>query len=196
MRNYLITALLLVGSFYLQGCNDDDVPPAENEEEVIDQVILTFSPAGTGAAIVVTAADPDGEGAADFVKPQIVLSANETYTLTLAINNTVEGESITDEIREEDDEHMFFYEFTSGLFSSPTGNGNIDGRDGEVNYDASENDASGNPLGLTTTWQTATTSQSGKFRLLLKHQPGIKTATSTAQDGETDIDLEFDITIN
>ncbi|MEQ9659701.1 MAG: hypothetical protein RLO00_16315, partial [Fulvivirga sp.] len=63
-------------------------------------------------------------------------------------------------------------------------------------YDASENDADGNPLGLTTVWQTAATAQSGKFRIILKHQPDIKSATSTAQDGESDIDLEFDITVN
>uniref|UniRef100_UPI00404A709E hypothetical protein n=1 Tax=Fulvivirga sp. TaxID=1931237 RepID=UPI00404A709E len=177
-------------------CDDDDAPEAENEEEVIDQVILTFSPAGAGADVVVTATDPDGDGAADFVTPAIALSVDQTYTLTLEINNTIEGESITDEIREEDDEHMFFYEFTSGLFSSPSGNGNVDSRDGAVNYDASENDADGNPLGLTTVWQTAATAQSGKFRIILKHQPDIKSATSSAQDGESDIDLEFDITVN
>ncbi|QSE99311.1 hypothetical protein JR347_02915 [Fulvivirga lutea] len=177
-------------------CDDDDAPAAENEEEVIDNVILTFTPAGSSAPVVVSAIDPDGDGAADFTTPSITLSTDETYTLTLSVNNIAEGEDITAEIREEDEEHMFFFEFTSGLFADPAGNGNVDSRDGAVNYDASENDAAGYPLGLTTVWQTAATAQSGTFRIILKHQPDIKSATSTAQDGESDIDLEFDITIN
>lgn len=190
--NFLFIAILLVFS----SCNDDDVPAAENEEEVIDQVILTFSPAAGGSDIIVTALDPDGDGAADFTKSPINLAINETYVLTLSINNVMQGEDVSAEIKAEDDEHLFFYEFTSGLFSSPTGNGNVDNRADVINYDTSENDANGLPLGITTIWETSATATDGTFRIILKHQPNIKSVTSTALDGETDLDITFDISIN
>ena len=190
---YLILLVFILG---FTACNDDDVPAAENEEEVIDQVILTFSPVSGGSDIVATALDPDGEGAADFTKTPINLSMSETYVLTLEINNVALGESISAEVKAEAEEHMFFYEFTSGLFSSPTGNGNVDNREDVVNYDTSENDSNGQPLGITTIWETSSTASAGTFRLLLKHQPNIKSASSTAQDGETDLDITFDISVN
>lgn len=191
-----VLLLALFAMISLQSCDDDDTPVAENEEEVIDQMILTFTPAGSGSPVVVTAFDPDGDGAADFSTPDINLSANETYTLTLELNNTEEAESISEEVEEEADEHMFFFGFTSGLFTDPSGDGNVDNRGDAVNYDASENDSNGYPLGLTTVWQTAATAQSGSFRVILKHQPDIKTATSTANDGESDIDLTFNLNVN
>ncbi len=194
MRNYIITALLLVGAFYLQGCNDDDVPPAENEEEVIDKIVLTFTPAG-GTALEFTALDPDGEGSANFEIPTIQLSANTTYTLKIDVFNNQEGEDIGEEILEEGAEHMFFFGFTSGLFTSPVGDGNIGAgsRGDEINYD--DEDVNGFPIGLESIWQTST-AQTGTFRIVLKHQPDIKNDTSDSTDGESDIDLTWNISIN
>lgn len=193
-KNYLLFGLIVSAAF-VSSCGDDDAPPAENEEEVIDLVRLTFTPQGGGTAIVVDATDPDGEGAADFVLENIDLNTSTTYTLALELQNTEEGENITEEIEEEDDEHMFFFSFTTDIFSDPAGNGNIDSRADDVNYN--DQDANGQPVGLSTSWTTSdVASSSGDFRVVLKHQPGIKTATSTAGDGESDIDLTFTININ
>jgi hypothetical protein len=50
----------------------------------------------------------------------------------------------------------------------------------------------GRPIGLTTSWTSAASSTTGKFfRVLLKHQPGIKSNSSTSIDGETDLDITF-----
>lgn len=186
----------MAAPLFLTGCDDDEPapPPEENEEEIITDVTLTFTPAGGGTAVTATAQDPDGEGPQDLeITQDIVLAANTTYTLTMDLENSIEGESITEEVEEEADEHMFFFEFTDGLFSDPTGNGNADNRTDPLNYNDQDDD--GFPLGLSTEWQTGDAAM-GAFTVILKHQPdGIKSASSSADDGETDLNLTWDITI-
>ncbi|MDQ3394591.1 MAG: hypothetical protein M3512_10840 [Bacteroidota bacterium] len=195
--NYFLGLGLLLGVMTLAGCSkDDEAPAAENEEEIITDVTLTFTPAGGGPAITAVAQDPDGQGPEDLkVVSNIALAANTTYTLKLDLQNSIAGESITEEVNEEAGEHMFFFGWTSGLFSNPTGDGNIGAgnRDNPVNYN--DRDDAGFPLGLETTWTTGD-AETGSFRVILKHQPNIKTATSTSNDGESDIDITWDITIN
>ena len=189
-------ALLFSVSLVFTACNDDDVPPEENEEETITDVTLTFTPT-TGAPVTATWEDADGEGAGDPELTPITLAANTTYTLTIDLVNAInpdDPESITEEIEEEDDEHMFFFSWTDGLFSDPTGDGNLGAgnRAEAVNYE--DEDDAGFPLGLETTWTTgdATT---GEFRVVLKHQPDIKSATSDSTDGESDVDITWEATV-
>ena len=105
------------------------------------------------------------------------------------------GTDVTEEIKEEGTEHKFFFSFTEGAFTSPTGDGNIDSPSDAINY--LDKDSLGLDLGLETEWTTKAEALSGgKFRIVLKHQDnGIKSASSSATDGETDFDLEFDLTI-
>jgi hypothetical protein len=90
---------------------------------------------------------------------------------------------------------MFFFGWTANLFADPTGDGNIDNRTDAVNYSGASNalDENNLPLGLTTTWTTTGSSGGGTFRVLLKHQPELKSANSTSTVGETDLDLTFNI---
>jgi hypothetical protein len=175
------------------GCKDDD-PEPENIPELITKVILRFTPAG-GTPVVVTATDPDGEGSQNLqIDGPINLTTGTTYTLSVELINGLynegeDGYDITEEVREEGDEHQLFFSWTDGAFSSPTGAGNI-GAPGLVNYD--DEDADGRPIGLTTTWATsATTRNQQTFRVLLKHQPDIKSNASSSIDGETDLDITF-----
>ena len=177
-------------TFTVNVAEDPDAPPCENEEEIITDVVLTWTPVGGGDPVVATAKDPDGEGVLDLaVEGPINLLESTEYTLTVELRNDIEGEDITAEIMEEDDEHMFFFGFTEGIFSSPEGDGNIDNRADAVNYN--DQDENGLPVGLSTGWTTATTMAGGSFRLVLKHQPDIKSETSTADDGGTDVDLTW-----
>lgn len=188
---WLLVLVFGIGTLLVSCGEDEDVPEAENEEEIITDVTLTF--AARGETVVASAQDPDGEGPQDIeVSDAISLSPNTTYTLTLDLENAVEGESITEEIEEEDDEHMFFFAFTDGIFVDPSGNGNADSRSDAVNYE--DSDDNGFPVGLTTTWTTGDAAN-GTFRVILKHQPDIKTATSGSTDGESDIDLTWNIAI-
>lgn len=178
---------------------DPDAPGEENPEEIITDVTLTFT-AADGTAVTATAQDPDGEGplALEVVTP-VALAANTTYTLTMELLNAEDPndvEDITEEIANEDNEHMFFFAWTADYFSDPAGDGNIDSRDDALNY--ADMDAGGLPVGLTTTWTTGNASTTdGEFRVVLKHQPdGIKTATSTATDGDSDIDITWALSVN
>ena len=193
--------VLLVTAIVMLGCSDDnDAPPEENTPEVITSVTLIFTPEGGGTAVTATALDSDGEGIQELmVDPRgISLAPNTTYTLTYTILNTIPDtpENIGEEIADEDDEHQFFYAFTDGAFASPLGDGNIGAANAAdpINYNDEDSDAqdgSGNPVGLVTTWTTGGPISGASFRANLQHQPGVKTATSTSEDGDTDFDLTF-----
>lgn len=178
---------LLSGVALLSGCDKD--PEPENVPEEITKVVLTFS--STGAApIVVEANDPDLDGPQDIEAGAIVLKANTSYTLTIEMFNEffepTEAEyNITTEVEEEGAEHQLFFSWSEGLFTLPGG---------AVNYD--DEDENGLPIGLITKWWTSGTITSDKaFRVILKHQPDIKSATSTVDDGESDLDITFPISI-
>ena len=185
-------------ALFLSGCENDD-PAREDTPELITQVTLTFTPPG-GSPITVTATDPDGEGIQDLiVDGPINLAKNTTYTLTLELINGLANPAdpaynITEEVEEESDENLFFFAWTNHTFSDPAGDGNIDNRSDAVNYN--DTDANGLPVGLSTTWTTADVSASGTFRVILKHQPNLKSATSTATMGESDVDLTFTLNVN
>ena len=193
--NYLLYAVLTL--FIFTACEEDEVAPEEeNEVEVFTDVKLVFTPAGGGASVEATAQDPDGAGVQDLqVSGSIGLAANTSYTLTMVIENCLESpcELMNEEIEEEDEEHQFFFAFTEGAFSNPTGNGNVDNASDPIVYN--DTDGNGNPVGLNTSWTTAGAS-TGTFTVRLQHQPDVKTATSGANDGDTDFELTFDLNIN
>ena len=183
------------------GCsNDDDVAPEEeNEVEVFTDVTLVFTnTADVNDVVRASAQDPDGTGIQELqILDAITLAADTEYTLTYEILNALDPadvENIGDEILEEDNEHQFFFSFTENVFANPTGNGNIDAAADPINYnDADEN---GNPVGLSSTWTTSSTASSGaSFTVRLQHQPDVKTATSGSNDGDTDFELTFALTI-
>jgi len=192
--NYLLYAVLTL--FIFTACEDDDATPAEeNEEEVITDVKLIFTPA-SGSVVTATAQDPDGEGVQELqVSGAINLVSGSSYTLTYEIMNNSEtpGEDIGEEIKEEDAEHQLFFSFTDGAFTSPTGNGNIDNASDPINYN--DQDDNGNPVGLSTSWTAGDALSSGSFTVRLQHQPDVKTSTSTATTGDTDFELTFVLNI-
>jgi hypothetical protein len=198
MKKFNWTLLLAFAAFGVVSCDDDeDVIAPENDEETITNVTLTFSPQGGGDDVVVNWIDADGEGGNNPTPPgQITLAPNTTYDLSIDFRNELaddeDEKNITAEIIEEDDEHMIFFGFTNNLFTDPEGDGNINSRSDAVNY--KDQDDNGQPLGLKTEWETGNAA-SGTFRVLLMHQPGEKSATSTADDGESDVDITFPISI-
>jgi len=190
----IVIALMVL--FLCFGCEVED-PVREDVPELITKVTLTFSPA-VGEPVVITATDPDGEGVQDVqVDGAIKLAATERYSLSLTLANGLVKPSdpqydVTEEVAAEGDEHIFFFSWTNDIFSDPAGNGNIDNRADEVNYQ--DEDTNGLPLGLETIW-TAGAASSGEFRVVLKHQPDLKSATSESGIGETDLDLTFEVNV-
>ena len=192
--NYLLYAVLTL--FIFTACEEDEAAPEEeNEVEVFTDVKLIFmAQSGTGDTVVVAAQDPDGAGVQELqVLGAINLKANTNYFLSMIIENCLEDpcELMNEEIEEEAEEHQFFYAFTNDIFTSPSGNGNIDNASDPINY--IDVDGNGNPIGLLSTWNTGSAKS---FTIQLQHQPDVKTATSGATDGDTDFALTFNLNIN
>jgi hypothetical protein len=198
IKSSVALLMLAVCSLSFTGCDSDD-PQKEDVPELITKVTLTFTPDGGGTPVVATAADPDGIGVQPLATSgPIVLSSGVSYALELTLVNELANATdpeydITAEVEEEGDEHMFFYSFTNNFFANPAGNGNVDNRTDAVNYD--DKDSKDLPIGLHTSWTVGTVVKSGKFQVLLKHQPDLKNATSTAEDGEDDLNITFDIQV-
>lgn len=202
LKNQIFIFIAFLSISLLSGCDNED-PQKEDVPELVTKATLTFTPA-TGAPIIVTATDPDGEGVQSIkTDGPIALAKSTTYVLTIDLINGLaqpndEEYDVTKEVREEGDEHMFFFGWTGNAFSNPSGNGNIDTRSDPVNYTGGSDstDEEGQPLGLTTTWTTVGVVTAGaNFHLLLKHQPGLKSSTSTSNDGETDLDITFQLSV-
>lgn len=191
--------LVLMIGLLIAGCESDD-PQKEDTPELITKATLTFTPVGGGTVVTATATDPDGEGVQDIaVDGAINLTDGVNYTLSLSLINelaevTSPEYNITEEVEEEGDEHMFFFAWTGDVFSNPTGNGNIDNRADGVNYE--DEDEGGLPIGIVTSWTAGAAASSGTFRVVLKHQPDLKTETSGSDTGESDLDIEFEINVN
>ena len=194
--SFIASVLAMITLGIISGCDSDD-PTKEDVPELITKATLTFTPT-SGTTVTATATDPDGDGVKDLeVDGPINLAANKDYTLTIQLVNGLAAVSdpaynITEEVEEESDEHMFFFAWTNNAFSDPAGNGNLDNRSDAVNY--LDEDSNGFPLGLETGWTTAGAS-SGNFRVILKHQPELKSATSDVNAGETDLDISFTLNV-
>ena len=182
----LFLALLLPLLLLITGCDDDDGPVIENEEELITDVIYTLVPdgGGTSGTVVLTFSDRDGDGPnAPDTTITGTLQPNTTYAGTIAVvnaSNPNDVEDITAEVREEDDEHQFFYQASSGL-------------NAEFSY--ADQDDNGDPVGLVTTMRTGASS-AGTLTITLRHEPnksaaGINIGNPSAAGGETDVEVSF-----
>jgi len=86
---------------------DASAPPCENEEEIITDVLLTWT--SLLDTVIAQAQDPDGDGPLDLqIIQQIELLENTEYKMAITVLNAVEGEDITEEISAESDELRFF----------------------------------------------------------------------------------------
>lgn len=179
-KNTIIVSTLLVGLTLFTSCKKED-PVIPNEEEVITTLTYTLTPVSGGDPVILQFRDLDGDGGNAPVYTTDALAANTTYSGTLELlNETVNPvDNTTDEIREESDQHQFFFL--------------ADGPNIQVNYD--DVDANGNPVGLESTAITGAAS-TGTFTVILRHQPN-KPNDGTLDDagGETDIQVTFDVTI-
>lgn len=186
--NYKNLLFIPAFAFLVFGCKDND-PQKEDVPELITKVTLTFVPT-SGSPVIVTATDPDGDGIQNIKQDgAIKLQQNTNYTLSIQLINGLADPSsdeynVTNEVESEGVEHQFYFSWTNDAFANTS-----------VDYSLSK-DANGLPLGLTTLWKSADkTVDAATFHVTLKHQPGLKSSTSTINDGETDLDITFDLTV-
>lgn len=182
IKHFLI---LFITLGLISSCSDDDDPAPVNEDEVITTLSLTLTPEGGGSSITFISRDSDGDGPMDpIITDGFTLAASTQYTGTVTFLNELEtpAENITLEVIEEDEEHQVFYSFTGTSGSTVTYN---------------DMDSDGNPLGVSTIFNSGTASTGNSLTVVLRHEP-TKPNDGTAADagGETDFQATFDFDVN
>lgn len=174
-------ALFLVG---LAGC--DASPGDLNDQELITQVRITLTNTADAAdVVVITASDPDGDGAGlTFSPASAVLRPGAMYDGTITLDDTVNGESITEEVEEEADEHLLRYAF------APSAAGTVTLTDRESDYGGTRD----LPVGLTFRAEVAASaSGSGTMNAILYHFDEAPKTSGTATSDEIDVDIDFPV---
>lgn len=184
MKYHSLLLIALLGLLVLSSCDDDD-PEPENEEELITTVNVIFEDLSNDSIYTLTFRDLDGDGGDEPVITTEPLPANSEFRVDVEFLDESDdpAEDITDEVREEAEEHQVFFL--------------IDGLNLTHSYD--DEDVNGNPLGVVNTMQTGEAGN-GTLRIVLRHEPdkfaeGVSDGDITNAGGETDIDVEFDVEI-
>lgn len=196
----LLTFCLLSSPFACGGQDGDG--DHGNENEVFTTVTLTFSPAGGGPAVTAKVDDPDGDGGDAPVVEAIALPAG-IYDLTVKLENGLENppEDLTQEVRDEGDEHQIF--FTGTAVNGPASN--MPGA--PLTHAYADTDASGLPVGLVNRIEAVP--GSGMLVVVLRHLPplngmAVKLASTAATvrgegfaaiGGSTDVQVTFPLTV-
>jgi hypothetical protein len=190
--------LCVAGLCGLSACGDEEVenPEGENEGEVITTLNLRFMPVGGGEVVEAQFRDGDGPGGEAPTVSDIVLSQGVTYDLTLEVLNELESpaEDITEEIQEEAEEHQFFFtgDAAEGLLD-------ISYADKESDYPKGNAEGEDLPVGLKVV-VVASEAGSGSLVVTLKHLPPVNGVAVKAPSiglgaGDTDIEVDFDVTV-
>jgi len=171
-NTFLALAVVFILGF--AACKDDN-PAPENPEELITTIKLLFTDsANTANTATAVFADPDGAGGNNPTTfDTIKLQPNKTYFASIILLDESKNpvDTISNEVAEEKDDHLFAFSSTAGISILIT--------------DLDNNNL---PVGLSSKWKTGNAAN-GQTIVRLKHQPGIK--TGDANLGETDIEVNF-----
>jgi hypothetical protein len=197
------TAALATAAILSTAACGDPGDGSQNENEVITTVTLSFAPTGGGAAVTAVFDDPDGDGGAAPTVDPIRLTAGTTYALTLQLQNKLESppEEITDEVRDEGDEHQLFFTGTAvdGPAAAHPG--------APLQHAYADTDRAGLPIGLAST--ITARAGTGTLTITLRHVPPldgapvktaelatrVKDAGIGAIGGDTDAEVSFMVTV-
>lgn len=172
-------ALLLATPMFFASCSDDSDPEPEDDNEFITTIRYTLTPTSGGQAITAEWRDIDGAGGTAPTISTLTLSPNTTYTGTISFFNetTSPVDDITEEIREENYDHLVIYTPTPASL---------------MNIERTDRDRNNQQVGLTTTVGTGAAA-SGNLIIQLRHQPGTKDGTSLP--GSDDANVTFPVVL-
>ncbi|HEX9956477.1 MAG TPA: hypothetical protein VGA96_04460 [Fibrella sp.] len=182
---YLVWLLAVSSLLLLNGCKKATDPQPADENELITTVTLRFTEQGTSSTQSFTFQDKDGDGGAAPTKfDSVTLTANRSYSLTVEVldESKTPVQTITDEIREQKDEHLFVFTANAATLLTYT-YGDLDSR----NF----------PIGLTGSVRTGVAG-TGRLNVRLRHQPpinGVAVKNGTASPGSDDVNLDFALTV-
>lgn len=178
MNLHLAAALLVLVS--IVGCKKDPVDP--NESELITTVKVVLTERVSGTQTIYQFKDLDGVGgAAPSRFDEIVLEKGKVYGCNLQLLNesVTPADDITLEVFAEGNDHQIYLTPSNALAVVS-------------NYSL---DTKGLPLGITSTWTAAAAAGTGTMNVTLKHKPGVKAAGDPVSKGETDISVDFKLSV-
>jgi hypothetical protein len=203
----IVALSLLVFAACKKDKKEDPAPAAPNNPTNTSEVITTMkiiikdSVSGleiTGSPFIFKDADGDGGSAGGFLPNAMdsLITLNDTSTyfaeIILLDETKSPADSISNEVVEEGQEHMFFFEqlnptgtpYTTMLTSSGV----------KIIY--LDLDANSRGIGQQFKIRTYgnTTGTQHPFRVTLRHQPGTKDGTFAP--GETDVEIKFKVKVN
>ncbi|MBL7797460.1 MAG: type 1 periplasmic binding fold superfamily protein [Saprospiraceae bacterium] len=169
-------AVLLLLALTFGACSKDDT----TEQETITTVLVHLTATDGSFNEEFTWSDPDGDGGNAPVIDDIVLPPNKTFNCHVHFYDLSKtpGVDITEEVEEEDTEHLLVYSVLVGL---------------NLNIAAADTDANGKPFRLETTWTTGAAS-TGSVTVTLRHEPD-KDAADPDVTGEVDAEVVFPVKI-
>jgi len=173
--------VLLLGILIFTSC--DKEPDVIKECVFTSSVNYTLIPIDGGDTIEYKFIDPDGDGGVDPTITGGHLNSNTIYNGAVSIILGDYEEDVTGDIEEEGTDHQLFYVISEA----------------DLIIDYNDVDRDGNPIGLATTITTGDAG-SGTLKVILKYEPdktaaGVSSGDITNSGGETDIEVEFPITI-
>lgn len=170
---------------FLSAC-DKDEPVKINDEELITTLRLEFTPSDSSEIKILQFQDLDGDGGQAPTITSDTLNANTAYSLRLYVLNESlnPAEDITTEIREEGEDHQFFFLIDNSL---------------ELSISYNDFDNNSNPIGLINYAATQAAS-SGQLSVILRHQgdkfaSGVSSGDIVNAGGSTDVELSFDVVV-
>ena len=194
-KSIYFKATLLLSVLLFISCDKDDAPEAENEMEVFTKAVIKVTNLSDNSSetyeFAVEEHDHDHdhgvlvqnlEGDDHGDHTEIELESGSEYKFEISFLNESDPNNVidmTDEVIEEKDEHLVFYELVGDGISYATMSGDT-------------LDSDGNALNLVTKW-TTTTETVVDVEAYLIHQPTSKVGT-TRDDfgGATDVEIEFE----
>lgn len=174
-----VVVIIALVAMIFSACSPDDPKPV-NEEEVITTLEVTLVPEAGGTPVVLRFFDADGEHGS--IAPEITVSGplqnNSRYSAIIVLQNETEepAVSISDEVIEEAEAHLFCFEIS-----------------GDIGISYEDEDANGLPLGILTSWETGAPGAT-RVTVILRHQPGTKTGDCPG-GGDTDVQVAFDLNV-
>jgi hypothetical protein len=174
---------ILLGIVLFTGCKDVSNPAESNETEVLTTVQLLLTnqdDASDTPQATIQFKEGFGHGDALEKNDTLKLKAGATYTAELILlNESVNpAEVMSEEVEQEGVDHQLFYQSSNA----------------DLTVDYADKDENQLPIGLRIELKVGSAGM-GTLRVTLKHQPDLKSATSTLSTGETDVDVSFHVTI-
>lgn len=185
MKTIKLLSLSILAALTFSACtDDDDAPTPILEQEEITTLNVYLTPAGGMEELKFSYKDLTGDGADAQVTSE-PLQADTSYSGRIEFLNENESpaENITSEVLEEDEDHQVFFVTDTSL---------------EVSTDYLDADGDGNPIGVEFRLVTGEAS-SGDLTFILIHdgdkEAGSNGVLTPEVGGDTDIEVDFDVTI-